>query len=96
MSGKLPQCTLCHTTPPALNAYGLQIQTRFDGPVSAADFDEAIGPIIDDIMALDADGDGFDNEAELIAGTVRAMTVRFRAPLGAPREHQSPLECLRV
>ena len=70
--------------PPALNAYGLQIQTRFDGPVSAADFDEAIGPIIDDIMALDADGDGFDNEAELIAGTRPGDDRSFPSTSGAP------------
>ncbi len=65
----LPNCDVCHTTPPARNSYGLQLGERLPEPTSAQEFSGAIQPIILEVMPLDADGDGFDNETELRLGT---------------------------
>jgi hypothetical protein len=71
--GGLPDCTACHTTPPARNPFGEAIEARLlpdaPRPLTDAAFAEALPPILQTLASEDTDGDGFDNESELLAGT---------------------------
>jgi hypothetical protein len=70
-SGSAPDCTLCHTTPPARNAFGRQVEAALGLPTSVTPeaFAAALGPALQAVEALDADGDGATNLEELLAGT---------------------------
>ena len=66
-----PPCTLCHTTPPARNAFGNAI-SLFPGqprPLDPMAYDQALPAALMTIENLDADGDGHDNLEEIMAGT---------------------------
>ncbi len=68
-----PSCTLCHTSPPARNAFGVQLAAALAPdiarPLDDAAFAEALPEALRLIEALDADGDGIANGAEITAGT---------------------------
>lgn len=68
-----PPCTVCHTTPPARNVFGGQLE---DGllsdaprPLDNSAFVSAIKIRLEEAGEQDADGDGFTNENELLEGT---------------------------
>lgn len=73
--GVTPSCDTCHTTPPAVNAFGSQLADVL-GPQQAAwddaEFADRLEDALLDVGALDADGDGADNDSEIAAGTVPA------------------------
>ncbi|MEO0811419.1 MAG: hypothetical protein AAFY60_01055, partial [Myxococcota bacterium] len=70
-------CTLCHTTPPALNAYGGALFETFEGDVPASDFEGAITQALSLVGPFDADGDGFSNEDEILWGSHPANAQEF-------------------
>ncbi len=71
------QCTTCHTVPPALNLYGGQISDSLlvgdARPLTEAGFREGLPAALSTVEELDADGDGFTNLAELLAGSDPAL-----------------------
>ncbi len=68
-----PACTTCHTTPPARNAFGAQLEDGLlpgvDRPLDNTDFIAAVEVRLAEVGQADADGDGFTNVDELLAGT---------------------------
>ncbi len=71
--GGAPDCSTCHTAPPARNGFGAQVEARLlpgaPRPLTDEAFAEALPAVLAEVAALDADGDGFQNETELLAGT---------------------------
>jgi hypothetical protein len=69
-------CTTCHTTPPARNAFGLQVAERLapglPRPLSDADFLKYLPEALKAVEDLDADTDGYSNIVEIMAGTQTA------------------------
>ncbi len=59
----LTACTICHTSPPAVNAFGAEYLA------AGGDKTGAIAPNWVILDAGDADGDGITNAAEFAAGT---------------------------
>jgi hypothetical protein len=72
-SGEAP-CTTCHTTPPARNAYGLQVESALSPgtprPLSDELFLSGLPGALRAAESLDADGDGMSNVEELEDGTL--------------------------
>ena len=66
-------CTTCHTVPPARNLFGEQVAANLAPgaarPLSDADYIAALPAALKAVEAMDADGDGISNLAELIAGS---------------------------
>jgi hypothetical protein len=75
------ECTTCHTIAPARNAYGAQISERLSPggsrPLADSDFLKDLPGVLRAIERLDADGDGHDNMAEILAGTKTADRDSF-------------------
>jgi len=71
--GGAPSCDTCHTTPPAVNALGRQLEDAL-GPErhtwDDSTFSTRLEEALREIESLDADGDGVDNGAEIAAGTI--------------------------
>lgn len=69
-------CTACHTAPPARNAFGMQISEKLAPgrarPLSDEDFLRLLPDALKAVEDLDADGDGFSNIVEIMAGTMTA------------------------
>lgn len=69
-------CTACHTAPPARNAFGMQISEKLAPgqarPLSDEDFVRLLPDALKAVEDLDADGDGFSNIVEILAGTQTA------------------------
>ncbi|TNE46472.1 MAG: hypothetical protein EP343_22965 [Deltaproteobacteria bacterium] len=67
-------CTTCHSTPPALNDFGRQIQEKLlpgqPRPLKSADFEQGLKDALKAVESMDADGDGVSNLDELKAGTL--------------------------
>ena len=74
-SGAAP-CATCHTTPPARNAYGLQVEHALlpgtPRPLSDALYLSGLPDALRAAESLDADSDGSTNVEELQAGTRHA------------------------
>lgn len=72
-SGAAP-CTTCHTTPPARNAYGLQVASALlpgtPRPLSNELYLRGLPAALRAVESLDADSDGSSNVEELQAGTL--------------------------
>jgi hypothetical protein len=72
-SGAAP-CTTCHTTPPARNAYGLQVESALSPgtprPLSDELFLTGLPAALRAAESLDADSDGTSNVEEFQAGTL--------------------------
>lgn len=72
-SGEAP-CTTCHTTPPALNAYGVQVESALlpDTPRPLSDelYLSGLPAALRAVEPLDGDGDGASNVEELQAGAL--------------------------
>ena len=66
-------CTTCHVSPPSLNPYGLDVQAELvpgeDRPLHEDVFSAELGAALLAVEALDSDEDGFDNRAEIQAGS---------------------------
>lgn len=67
--GAQPGCDTCHTTPPARNPFGSDIEAQLPPDSDAASFINDVVPIVQGLLADDADDDGYTNEDEFIAGT---------------------------
>lgn len=70
------ECVACHTTPPARNAFGMQISEKLapgvTRPLSDEDFLKYLPAALKAVEDLDADSDGFSNIVEIMAGTQTA------------------------
>lgn len=73
-ASSLPDCTYCHTAPPALNPFGQSLQSVLlplePRPLSDAAYAEGLPFALSEVESLDSDGDGFDNIEEFIAGSL--------------------------
>ncbi len=69
-------CTTCHTNPPGRNTFGAMLEQRLlpgeKRPLSDASFAASLPAALKAIEQEDADGDGFPNLAEIMAGTQMA------------------------
>jgi hypothetical protein len=72
-SGAAP-CTTCHTTPPARNAYGMQVASALSPgtprPLSDEQYLSGLPAALRAAESLDADSDGTSNVEEFQAGTL--------------------------
>ena len=72
-SGAAP-CTTCHTTPPARNAYGMQVASALSPgtprPLSDEQYLSGLPAALRAAESLDADSDGTSNLEEFQAGTL--------------------------
>jgi hypothetical protein len=75
-AGGQPDCALCHSNPPARNAYGAQVESMLapgaPRPLSDPAFVLALPEALRAVEALDADGDDASNLEELLAGSLPA------------------------
>lgn len=66
-------CATCHTSAPALNAYGQQVSAALlpgeARPLSEGQFEGGLGEALAAVEGLDADGDGAANLDEILAGS---------------------------
>lgn len=72
--GGIPACTMCHlASPPTRNSFGMAIESMLlpgaPRPLTNEDFLGALPTALRGIEATDADGDGYSNLAEILAGT---------------------------
>jgi hypothetical protein len=81
-SGKLPDCSTCHTVAPAVNPYGSCLQAKIDA--AGGSFDSAIIGAIQSTAGDDCDNDQTANGAELLAGTLPGDPASF------PKKPSSP------
>lgn len=69
----LPDCTTCHTSPPARNPFGAAVEAALlpetPRPLSPVDFADGLPDALAAVADGDADGDGASNVAEILAGT---------------------------
>lgn len=86
--GGQPACTFCHTTPPARNAFGRNVEGALlpgtARPLSDELFAEGLPAALTAVEGEDADGDGFANLDELLAGTYPADPKSVPAEEGCP------------
>ena len=75
-------CTTCHTAAPALNPYGVDIQSNLlpgePRPLSSALFTNNLADALAAVEDLDSDGDGYDNLTEIQAGSAPADSSTAR------------------
>ena len=87
-TGLLPACTLCHTAPPAHNAFGMDVQAELapgaPRPLPPATFVDALPPALMSLEHHDTDGDGFANLDELLSGSAPAD------PASRPSDGEAP------
>ena len=78
---RVPDCSTCHTAPPARNAFGASVEARLapgaPRPLSDEAFADALRSVLPSLAAEDADGDGFENGVELEAGTSPGDGMHF-------------------
>ncbi|MBM4281724.1 MAG: hypothetical protein FJ137_13520, partial [Deltaproteobacteria bacterium] len=70
--GALPSCTLCHQSPPDLNAYGFAVADALaaDGAYTFDNFEARLPAAIIASGDDDSDGDGLSNLEELLLGSL--------------------------
>jgi len=83
--GAIVACTQCHTAPPELNAYGVDIVTALTGP-----YDDVLGEALVAVEGNDSDGDGLSNLEELVLGTKPGDATSFFAAPPAPSGPTNP------
>lgn len=93
-SGSAP-CATCHTTPPARNAYGLQVESALlpgtPRPLSNEQYLSGLPAALSAAEPLDADGDGASNREELEAGTLHVDATSVPSRTGACDSEQRAL-----
>lgn len=68
-AGGQPDCTTCHTVPPARNPFGAALEAELEGsPFDNATFLDAAVDALPALADLDSDGDGYPNLSELEGG----------------------------
>lgn len=71
--GGVPDCTTCHTSPPARNVFGMALEPLLlpdtPRPLRLDDFADALPEVLRAVADDDADGDRWSNADEIIAGT---------------------------
>lgn len=71
-----PACSLCHTSPPLRNAFGEQVESELvpgsPRPIGQAAYNDALPDALIAVEQKDADGDGFSNLDEILAGSFPA------------------------
>ena len=93
-SGAAP-CTTCHTTPPARNAYGLQVASALlpgtPRPLSDELYLSGLPAALRAAESLDADSDGSSNVEELQAGTLHVDATSLPSRIVACDSEQRAL-----
>lgn len=69
----VPDCTFCHSTPPALNPFGSELSNALlpgeARPLSDATYIEGLAAALAAVEPSDSDGDGYSNFEELVGGS---------------------------
>jgi len=93
-SGAAP-CTTCHTTPPARNAFGIQVESALSPgtprPLSDGLFLSGLPAALRAAEPLDADGDGASNAEEFQAGTLHVDAASRPSRIGGCDAAESAL-----
>jgi hypothetical protein len=84
----VPDCSFCHTTPPARNAYGAALSGALlpgqPRPLDPDLFRGGLAAALDAVQDQDADGDGASNRDEIAGGTLPgnpdSVPARGRCP----------------
>jgi len=93
--GRVPSCATCHSSPPALNAFGAEVATSLYGDASYTFDDESYEALVPAHLALveasDPDADGTSSLEEIELGTApgdaRSVPVVVPAPSGPENPH---------
>ena len=83
--GAVVSCAQCHTAPPDLNAYGIDVATALTGP-----YEDVLPEALAAVEGNDADGDGLSNLEEIILGTRPGDATSFFVPPPAPSGNSNP------
>lgn len=90
----LPSCAVCHTTPPARNVFGASLEEGLlpdtPRPLDDETFTQGIEQRLSDVSASDADGDGYSNQDELLAGTLPGDERSFPTEGGCSGQSSNP------
>lgn len=88
-------CTTCHTTPPARNAYGIQVESALlpgtPRPLSDEQYLSGLPAALQAAESLDADADGTSNVEEFQAGTLHVDATSLPRPVFACDSEQRAL-----
>lgn len=72
-TGKLPECSMCHTTVPGRNAYGMAVEAHLlpdlPRPLPEAAYAAGLPDALAAVESRDSDGDGFSNLDEMLLGS---------------------------
>ena len=82
-------CTTCHVLagPPAHNPYGAAIREARD---TSADFDVDLPLALEAVALLDSDGDGVDNLAEILTGSLPGFEASIEPECGEQTTFDNP------
>lgn len=87
-AGQVPACTLCHTSPPARNAFGdsvaAQLAVGTPRPLDPATFSAELPLALMLVEGSDADSDGFSNLDEILNGSLPADPASKPSDLDVP------------
>ncbi len=94
MCASTPACTVCHTTPPARNDFGRDVEAELlvgtPRPLTDMQYSGGLPAALAAVENLDSDGDGYSNLAEIVAGTFPGDPMSRPAEATCPEPGMNP------
>lgn len=85
-----PPCTLCHTTPPSFNPYGLGVSAELlpgmPRPLSVSLYTSGLPAALQSVEDLDSDMDSYTNIEEIAAGSFPGDPISNPGVLNCPEQ----------